>query len=125
MQKLKKYLKNKKKYMENNTAYIFDLEAIMDFVLKSDNTRISNSEITEMYMQDEDTEEMVLTSKQLRELKNNGDSSECTLKYDLIKSFITILDEAEIDNVNELGFLQKMTFNTMLTKGLIKTINVE
>lgn len=124
LEKLKASLNSKKYYMDKQ-IYSFDLNAIMDFVLKNDESRTSNSEITEVYMQDDETNELSLTSKQLREIKNNGDTSSYTIKYDLLKTFITILDEVDDISMLNSNFLQKMVFNSLLAQGIIKLIDTE
>ena len=50
--------------MANKVKYVLDLENIMKFVFESDAPRDSESEITEMYLLDEESKDMVLNTKQ-------------------------------------------------------------
>lgn len=60
---------------------------------------------------------MVLNEKQIKEVKVNDYTGQNTIRYDLVKMFIEILDEA--DDLNELSVGQQITLNTMESYGLI------
>jgi len=105
--------------MTNNTL-IFDINNITSFVFGNPNDRTNEVEITESYVYDDEEEKMIPTTKDVREIKANDYTNQNTIKYDLIKTFIDILDAVEDENVMSLG--QKITFNTMQAYELIKDI---
>lgn len=99
--------------------YILDLENIIKFCFDYDD-KTSDSEITEVYVTDETTKNLNLTSKQIREVKSGDVSSRQTVKYDLIKTFIS--DLMDMDESN-LTFGDSVIVNTMLSEGLLKQVN--
>lgn len=100
--------------------FIFDINKIAEFVFGTSNERTSDVEITENYVYDEEAEKMVLGAKEVKEVKVNDYSNQNTIRYDLIKTFIEILDSVEDPNVMSLG--QNITFNTMQAYELIRNI---
>lgn len=96
---------------------IFDLNKITDFIFGDPNARTNDVEITESYKADKDSGKMVLNEKQIKEVKVNDYTGQNTIRYDLVKMFIEILDEA--DDLNELSVGQQITLNTMESYGLI------
>lgn len=107
--------------MSKRTSYILDLDNIMKFIFESDAERDMDSEITEVYVIDEETNELTLASKQLRELKGGDNTSKFTIRYDMIKMFIDMISSLEMnDEVNSFG--ETLIFNTMINEGLIKEI---
>lgn len=105
--------------MKNNT-FIFDINKITDFVFGDANERTNDVEITESYIYNEDKEKMVPSHKEVKEVKVNDFTSQNTIRYDLIKSFIEILDEIEDESIMTVG--QEITLNTMQAYELIKDI---
>lgn len=104
--------------MEN--ALVFDLEKITDFIFGDPNARTNDVEITESYKRDQSTGTLLLDGKQIKEFKVNDYTGQNTIRYDLVKMFIEILDEAvELD---DLSVGQQITLNTMESYGLIKEI---
>lgn len=99
--------------------YILDLDNIIKFCFDS-NDKTSDSEITEVYVTDENSKNLTLTSKQLREVKSGDVSSKHTVKYDLVKTFIA--DLMDIDE-HAMTFGDSVIVNTMLNAGLLKQIN--
>lgn len=104
---------------EEEGVFVFNLEAIINFVLDCDEEKNNDSEITEIYVVDEETKNVSLTTKQLRELKNNDLTPQQTIRYDIIKKFLDTL--IDIDDEN-LTFGETIVINTMMTQGLINTI---
>ena len=69
---------------------------------------------------DDDTQNLTLSTKQIREVKTSDDSNRQTIKYDLIKIFIMGLMDMDEENAT---FGDVMLMNTMLSEGLIKQID--
>ena len=104
--------------MENNSnQFIFDLDEIVKFVFGEKEERSHDTEITETYLQHKKGEPVELNSK----VKGSDNTNKQTIKYDMIKMFVDILDGVESSSIpSTLG--QSLTFNTMLSYGLIKQI---
>lgn len=105
--------------MKNN-ALIFDINKITDFVFGNPNDRTNDVEITENYVYDEEKDEMIPNAREVKEVKVNDYTSQSPIRYDLIKTFIDILDSVEDVKLMSLG--QQITFNTMQAYELIKEI---
>lgn len=99
---------------------IFDINKITEFVFGNPNDRTSDVEITESYIFDDDEEKMVPASREIKEVKQNDYTGQNSIRYDMIKMFIEILDAVEDTNVMTLG--QTITLNTMQAYELIKDI---
>lgn len=103
-----------------NSNLIYDLDAIKDFIFSEDG-RSSDVEITESQIRGEDGK-LETESRITREVKST-DSNRQTIRYDMIKMFMDILDNVEIEQeIAPLSLGQKMTLNTMASYGLIKEI---
>lgn len=105
--------------MKKNTI-IFDINKITDFIFGNPNDRISDVEITESYKYDTEHGKMIPNAREVKEVKVNDNTSQNTIRYDLIKMFIDILDGVEETQYMTLG--QNITFNTMQAYELIKDI---
>ena len=105
--------------MKNNT-FIFDINKITDFVFGNPNDRMNDVEITENYVYDEEKDKMIPSTKEVKEVKVNDYTGQNTIRYDLVKTFIDILDSVEDPKIMSLG--QSITFNTMQAYELIKDI---
>lgn len=103
-----------------NNTLIFDINKITDFVFGNPNDRTNEVEITESYIYDKDKDEMIPNTREVKEVKVNDYTGQNTIRYDLVKTFIDILDAVEDPKIMSLG--QKITFNTMQAYELIKDI---
>lgn len=108
--------------MANKVKYVLDLENIMKFVFESETQRDSESEITEMYLLDEESKDMVLNTKQLREVKGGDTTPKSTIRYDMIKMFIDTLLDLDVSENSQWSFGEALIFNTMAENELIKEI---
>ena len=104
-----------------NKKYIINIENLMNFIFEDDIKRDTDSEITEVYVSDDDTNEMMLSTKQIREVKSGDSSSKFNIKYDLIKNFIDMISDMESDMDSDFG--KRLIFNTLCTYGIITEIN--
>jgi hypothetical protein len=105
--------------MKQNT-FIFDINKITDFVFGNPNERTNDVEITENYVFDKKLDKMIPNTKEVKEVKVNDYTGQNTIRYDLVKTFIDILDAVEDPNIMSLG--QSITYNTMQAYELIKDI---
>ena len=105
-----------------NEKMYLNLDAIKDFIFEEEK-RNSDVEVTET-MGASGGEKLETVSKVIREVKSSDFSNKQTIKYDMIKMFIDILDNVETSQeIAPLTLGQKMTLNTMASYGLIKEIN--
>ena len=100
---------------------IFDINKITEFVFGNPNDRTSDVEITELSVYDNETSKMVPNTREVKEVKQNDYTGQNTIRYDMVKTFIEILDGVEDTNIMTLG--QAVTFNTMKAYELIRDIN--
>jgi hypothetical protein len=103
---------------EDNRAYILNLENVINFIFDGEE-RNSDSEITEMYVMDEGSKNLSLSTKQMREVKSGDVSNYQTIRYDIMKMLMDRLFDIENE---ELTFGETVVVNTMLTEGLITEI---
>lgn len=99
---------------------IFDVNNIANFVFGNPNDRTNEVEITESYVYDKENDKMIPSTKEVKEVKVNDYTGQNTIRYDLVKTFIEILDTVEDEKLMSLG--QKITLNTMQAYELIKDI---
>ena len=104
----------------NNSPYIFDINKITEFVFGNPNDKTNEVEITEHYIYDKDSNAMIPNTREVKEVKVNDYTGQNTIRYDLVKTFIDILDAVEDPKVMSLG--QQITYNTMQAYELIKDI---
>lgn len=105
----------------SNSCYIFDLENITNFVFGNPNEKTNEVEITEHYVYDKDSNAMIPNTKDVKEVKVNDYTGQNTIRYDLVRMFVDILDSIEDPKVLTLG--QDITLNTLKAYELIKDIN--
>lgn len=98
---------------------IFDINKITNFIFGNPNDKTNEIEITEEYGAKDDNP-MALINKTIKEVKVNDYTGQNSIRYDMIKMFIEILDAVEDTNVMTLG--QTITLNTMQAYELIKDI---
>lgn len=109
---------------EDNNQFIFDLDEIVKFVFGEKEERTHDTEITETYLQPKKGSPVELSSKVIHEVKGSDNTNKQTIKYDMIKMFVDILDGVENPSIpSTLG--QSLTFNTMVSYGLIKQIQIK
>lgn len=99
---------------------IYDINKITEFVFGNPNDRTSDVEIIETSVFDTKKNKMIPNVKEVKEVKQNDYTGQNTIRYDLVKTFIEILDAVEDTNIMSLG--QAITFNTMQAYELIKDI---
>lgn len=107
---------------EERHALILNLEGIVDFIFGDDHERHCDSEITEVYVMDEDDKNMQLSTKQLREVKGNDITPQESIRYELVKMMLDNIISIEGE---EATFGNSVVINTMLAEGLITEIKEE
>lgn len=105
---------------KGETNLIFDINKISDFVFGDADKRSSEVEITENYVYDSESDKMVPNTRQVKEVKVKDDIGQFSIRYDMIKMFIDIMDSVEDLSALTLG--QEITVNTMEAYELIKEL---
>lgn len=100
-------------------SYIVDLERIFQFVFESDGDKNVDSELTELYVMDDETNNLSLSSKQVREMKSSEINNKQTIRYDMVKFLLTSLLSM---NEDEVTFGETIMLNTMFREGIIKEV---
>lgn len=115
-----------KGYIEfDGRMYAFVLDAIKNTCLVSADQNGKETEVTEAYETDEDSN-LSLTSKIVRDIKSTGNPQNDMIIYDLVKLLIirlldnTTTEEEFHDNVD---FSTALAINTLLTWGMLEEIN--
>ena len=104
-----------------NSNLIYDLDGIKDFIFGDDDGRSSDVEITETQTRNSKGK-LETETRVTREVKST-DTNRQTIRYDMIKMFMDVLDNVELDqDIAPLSLGQKMVLNTMGSYGLIKEI---
>lgn len=104
--------------------FYFDLEKINDFVFGDDDERTSSVEITELQAINEKTGEMETVNKTIHEVKESTDmTNKQTIRYDLLKNMIFLLNNNEELNGSINSNLQTALLLTMKNYGFIVEIN--
>ena len=106
---------------QGDTNLIFDINKISEFVFGDPNKRNSEVEITENFVYDKETDKMIPNTREVKEVKVTDFTGQNTIKYDMIKMFIDILDSIEDPKVMSMG--QNITLNTLKAYELIRDIN--
>ena len=106
-----------------NTPYIFDLNNITSFIFGNPNEKTNEVEITDNFVYDKDSKSMIPNTREVKEVKVNDYTGKNTIRYDMIRMFIDILDSIEDPKVLTMG--QNITLNTLKAYELIKDINEE
>ena len=107
----------------NNSPYIFDINKITEFVFGNPNDKTNEVEITEHFIFDKENNKMIPNTREVKEVKVNDYTGQNTIRYDMIKMFIDILDSIEDEKIMTMG--QNITLNTMKAYELIKDVNEE
>jgi hypothetical protein len=108
---------------QGDTNLIFDINKITEFVFGDPNKRNSEVEITETFVYDDEKEKMVPNIREVKEVKVGDFTSQNTIKYDMVKMFIDILDS--IEDPKGMTLVQSITLNTLESYEFIKEIKQE
>lgn len=104
----------------NGVSYAINLNKILEFYSNTESNKSKESEIVDTYEIDS-TNTARLIGKQIREAKSNQPAQNETIKYDLIKMFLTVL----LDNDNrtiDVDLGTNLAFNTLLENDFIYEI---
>lgn len=105
-----------------NENLVFDFNEIKDFIFeeRSKTEKTHDNEITETYGLNDDGKQTLL-SRVIHEVKGSDFSGNETIRYDIIKTFIDMLDNVEIDtSMTPMSLGQRIVLNTMINYGFIK-----
>ena len=104
-----------------------DRDKFTKICLTSDNEKSKDIEITEGYEKD-DNGSMTQTSKIIREINSQGNMQNDTIRYDLVKTLLSVILDKKvmnfgtIENETMYDFSFNIAFNTLLKEGIIYEI---
>ena len=107
--------------MKKKNNLVYDINKMCDFIFGNPNDKTSEVEITENYCYDNEKNEMIPSTKTIKEVKVNDYTGQNTMRYDMVKMFIEILNDIQDPDAMTLG--EGITLNTMEAYELIKDIN--
>lgn len=104
---------------QDGRVFVIDMDGIMKWCLKSKDNPVKESEVTEAYDMEDDSN---VGSKVVRELKSPNTQDD-TIRYDFVKTLLTpflndVFDVMAIGN----DFHLSLMFNTLIDMGFIKEI---
>ena len=105
---------------KGETNLIFDINKISEFVFGDADKRSSEVEITENFVYDKGEDKMIPNTREVKEVKVKDDVGKFSIRYDMIKMFIDIMDSVEDLSALTLG--QEITVNTMEAYELIREL---
>lgn len=114
-------------FTQDNRKWCVDVEKFTRYCLTSDNEKSKDTEITEGYERNE-SGDMVQVSKIIREVNSQGNMQNDTIRYDLIKTLLSVVLEKKVMNFGSLekettyDFSFNLAFNTLLKTGIIYEI---
>lgn len=115
----------------NNKCYIIDLDKLMAWVSETPSSEKNISTITTMsypITNDDDEEEIV--EKEVSENKSTLNETMNNVRYDFIRILLNTIFTTFTNNMNQiitltpedLSFGQKLAFNTLINKNIIKEV---
>lgn len=127
-----KNLRNKEEpqqifFTPDNRKWGVDIDKFTRMCLTSDNEKSKDTEITEGYEKD-DNGTMTQVSKIIREVNSQGNMQNDTIRYDLIKTLLSVILDKKMMNFGSLenevryDFSFNIAFNTLLKAGIIYEI---
>jgi len=105
---------------QGDTNFVFDIDKISEFVFGDPNKRKSEVEITDNFVYDKEEKTMIPSTREVKEVKVTDFTGQNTIKYDLIKMFIDMLDS--IEDLEAMSLAQSITLNTLELYEIIKDI---
>ena len=114
-------------FTPDNRKWGVDVDRFTKMCLTSDNEKSKDTEITEGYEKD-DNGSMTQVSKIIREVNSQGNMQNDTIRYDLIKTLLSVvLDKkvmnfGSIENEVQYDLSFNIAFNTLLKAGIIYEI---
>lgn len=114
-------------FTPDNRKWGVDIEKFTKYCLTSDSEKSKDTEVTEGY-EKSDSGDMVQVSKIIREVNSQGNTQNDTIRYDLIKTLLSVILDKKVMNFGSLeketqfDFSFNIAFNTLLKAGIIYEI---
>lgn len=111
----------------DNRKWGVDIDKFTRLCLTSDNEKSKDTEITEGYEKDENGS-MMQVSKIIREVNSQGNMQNDTIRYDLVKTLLSVILDKKMMTFGSLedelkyDFSFNIAFNTLLKAGIIYEI---
>lgn len=114
-------------FTPDNRKWGVDIDKFTKLCLTSDTEKSKDTEITEGYEKD-DNGDMRQVSKIIREVNSQGNIQNDTIRYDLVKTLLSVVLEKKVmsfgtvENELQYDFSFNIAFNTLLNAGIIYEI---
>lgn len=114
-------------FTPDNRKWGVDIDKFTKLCLTSDNERSKDTEITEGY-EKTDGGDMVQVTKVIREINSQGNMQNDTIRYDLLKTLLSVILDKKVMNFGSLDketqfdFSFNVAFNTLVKAGIIYEI---
>ena len=114
-------------FTPDNRKWGVDVDKFTKYCLTSDNEKSKDTEITEGYEKN-DNGDMIQVSKIIREVNSQGNMQNDTIRYDLIKTLLSVVLDKKVmsfgnlDNELKFDFSFNLAFSTLLKTGIIYEI---
>ncbi len=114
-------------FTPDNRKWGVDIDKFTKLCLTSDTEKSKDTEITEGYEKD-DNGDMHQVSKIIREVNSQGNIQNDTIRYDLVKTLLSVVLEKKVmsfgtvENELQYDFSFNIAFNTLLNAGIIYEI---
>ena len=115
--------------------YALDLEKVMEFISNSPkNENEKETTIEQLYVADEETNELMIGSKNTSEVKKNYSETMSQYRYNLVNNLMNLImipTTAEdgtlliTEDINKLFMGQRIAFNTLYEMGIIYEVEEE
>lgn len=114
-------------FTPDNRKWGVDIDKFAKICLTSDNEKSKDTEITEGFEKD-DNGNFTQTSRIIREVNSQGNMQNDTIRYDLIKTLLSVVLDKKVMNFGsfeqeiQYDFSFNVAFNTLLNAGIIYEI---
>lgn len=116
----------------DGVIYKIDIDELMKWVSETPSTEKNINTITTLtYPMSEDDEDEIV-EKEVSENKSSLNDTMNNIRYDVIRNLINVLfttytnngNEVTVYTLNDFTFSQKIVFNTLLAKNIIKAVKI-
>lgn len=120
--------------MEQKGNYYIDMDKFMEFVTTY-NVKNSDTSISQVYSvnENDDNGELSIISKDVSETKTNYNETLYNIRYDFARQLLNTItniipDEngiaKNVDNLEDMNFAQQLCFNSLISQGIIKNVEL-
>lgn len=106
-------------YTIRGNKYALDLEALNKFCFPNSKTSDDGHELTESYEWDDETQQLMLSGKIVRDYSQGGSQANM-VTYDIVKLLIErLMDNASLTEEFDMDFSTSLAMNTLIKYGIL------